>query len=141
MNTSHKKPFIFIGHSNQDLWVANQIAREVRSCGAETFLAEFDSGIVKDFEDKILESLKTADELLVLLTPWALGRPYVWTEMGVAWGRGIPIVVILYGMTADEFLAGDIPLFLKKTTLMNINQIDAYFQQLQKLVTPDFSQG
>jgi hypothetical protein len=28
--------------------------------------------------------------LVVLLTPWALERPYVWIELGASWGRRIP---------------------------------------------------
>ena len=45
-----------------------------------------------DFEEAILASLDKADELVVLLTPWALDRPYIWAEIGAAWGKRIPIV-------------------------------------------------
>ena len=55
-----------------------------------------------DFEDRILEALEEAQELVVLLTPWALSRPYVWAEIGAAWGRRIPIIAILYGLTAGD---------------------------------------
>ena len=85
-----------------DTWVAKQIAREIEARGARAFLdeAEIDAGA--EFEDDILAFLERADELVVLLTPWALARPYVWAELGAAWGRRIPIVALLHGLSAGE---------------------------------------
>ena len=127
--------FVFISHSVKDTWVARQIAREVSACGATPFLDEDAVEIGDDFEEKILTSLNQADELLVLLTPWALGRPYVWAELGVAWGRKIPIVVALHGLSITELQAKtDIPLFLRKRDMIDINQLDDYFLQLKARV-------
>jgi len=112
--------------------VAKQIAREVEACGATYFLDEAHAEAGTDFEEKILDSLERADELLVLLTPWAFERPYVWAEMGAAWGRRIPIVVLLHGMTAAEIQARpDIPVFLKKRVLLDLNDIETYLRQLR----------
>ncbi len=76
---------VFISHSSVDMWVAKQIAREISDCGARPFLAESEIDIGADFEEDILTFLDKAHELLVLLTPWALDRPYVWAELGAAW--------------------------------------------------------
>jgi len=71
--------------------------------------------------------------LLVLLTPWSLDRPYVWAELGAAWGKGMPIVGVLHGISASDLqLRPGMPVFLKKTNLVDINQIEAYFSQLTK---------
>lgn len=75
---------VFISHSSRDTWVAKQIAREISACGASAFLDEADVEVGDDFEERILEFLEKANELLVLLTPWALDRPYVWAELGAA---------------------------------------------------------
>lgn len=66
---------VFISHSAIDLWVADRIADHVKSCGAEVFLDEAEIAVGADFEEDILSHLEKADELLVLLTPWALERP------------------------------------------------------------------
>jgi len=87
---------VFISHSSKDTWVAKQIAREISMCGATPFLDEADVEVGEDFEENILSFLQQAHELLVLLTPWALDRPYVWAEIGAAWGRRIPIFGILH---------------------------------------------
>ena len=71
----------------------------------------------------------------MLLTPWALTRPYIWAELGAAWGRQIPIVVVLHGLTVEEIQsAPNIPIFRKKRDLIDINDIERYFEQLRKRV-------
>ncbi|HUE23401.1 MAG TPA: hypothetical protein VMQ86_17065 [Bryobacteraceae bacterium] len=66
-----------------------------------------------------------------MLTPWALERPYVWAEIGAAWGRRIPIVALLLGITATELqVRPGIPVLLKKRDLLELNDIDVYLGQL-----------
>jgi hypothetical protein len=71
---------VFISHSGPDTWVARQIAREVEARGATPFLDEAQVDAGADFEEDILNFLERAHELVVLLTPWALERPYVWAD-------------------------------------------------------------
>ncbi len=76
------KRLVFLSHSSRDTWVAKQIAREMSACGAEPFLDEAHIETGAEFEDAILKFLSKAHELVVLLTPWALDRPYIWAEIG-----------------------------------------------------------
>jgi hypothetical protein len=123
---------VFISHSGRDTWVAKQIAREVKACGAQPFLDEADIDVGTEFEDLIQASLSKADELLVLITPWALDRPYIWAEIGAAWGRGIPMVAILHGLDAETLQSRPgTPVLLKKRNLIELNDIDLYFKQLR----------
>jgi hypothetical protein len=129
----HNKRLIFISHSGKDTWVARQIAREISDCGAEPFLDQLEIEVGENFEDKIRASLRRADELLVLLTPWALDRPYVWAELGAAWGKGLPIIGILHGMSATELQTKPgVPVFLKADNLLELNDIELYFRQLRE---------
>ena len=93
---------VFVSHSAQDTWIAKQIAREIESCGASTFLDESHVDAGADFEEDILQWLERTHELVVLLTPWALERPYVWSELGAAWGRRKRIVGLLHGVTPGD---------------------------------------
>ncbi len=125
------KRLIFVSHSSSDTWVAKQIAREIKDRGGTPFLdeAEIDAGA--DFEEDILKFLERAHELVVLLTPWALDRPYVWAEIGAAWGRRIPIVALLLGITPSELqMRPGIPVLLKKRNLLQLNEIEIYLEQL-----------
>ena len=129
--TTSNQWLIFISHSRKDTWVTKQVAREIIACGASAFLDEADVEVGDDFEERILEFLEKANELLVLLTPWALDRPYVWAELGAAWARRIPIVGVLQGLSAAELQSREsIPIFLKKRDLIDINDVDRYFAEL-----------
>lgn len=122
---------IFISHSGPDTWVAKQIAREIEAFGATPFLDEAEVDAGADFEEEILDFLQRAHELVVLLTPWALDRPYVWAEIGAAWSRRIPIVALLLGITAAELQSRPgIPVLLKKRDLLELNDIEVYLNQL-----------
>lgn len=126
---------VFISHSGQDTWVAKQIAREVKARGGAPFLDEAEIDVGADFEEDILSFLEKAHELIVLLTPWSLDRPYVWAELGAAWGRRIPIVALLHGITPAEFQSRPgIPVLLKKRNLIQLNEISTYLDQLERRV-------
>lgn len=120
-----------MSHSSQDTWVARQIAREIEARGATAFLDEAQVDVGSDFEEDILNFLERAHELVVLLTPWALERPYVWAEIGAAWGRRIPMVALLLGITATELQSRPgIPVLLKKRDLLQLNEVEVYLDQL-----------
>ncbi len=126
---------MFVSHSGEDTWVAKQIAYRIGRCGAKAFLDDLYIQGGADFEKDIRGFLKKADELLVLLTPWALERPYVWAELGAAWTRGIPIIVLLHGLTAAELEGkAGIPVFLKAKNWRKLNDADRYFTELRKRV-------
>ncbi len=126
---------VFISHSSIDTWVARQLARYVEGCGATTFLDEADVEYGDDFEERILAAARASQELLVLLTPWAIKRPYIWLEIGAVWGQGKRIVGVLHGLTASELVTQDgTPALLKRIDLVEINKVDNYFDQLRRRV-------
>jgi len=125
-------PLVFISHSSADTWVAKQIAERIRACGAEVFLDEADIAHGDDFDQKIVQAAKAASELLVLLTPWATNRPYIWLEIGVFWGDQKRMVGVLHGVTVKEFSVDErIPAVLKRLSLVLLNDVDTYFEQLR----------
>lgn len=133
MSDSELERLVFVSHASEDTWVAKQIAREITLQGALPFLDEAEVEIGAEFEEDIRDFLNQADELLVLFTPWALKRPYVWAEIGAAWIRRIPITVVLHGLTRAEFQSQpSTPVFLKKRNIIQLNAIDEYFNQLKK---------
>jgi hypothetical protein len=124
---------VFISHSSIDTWVARQLARYIEDLGASTFLDEADIEYGDDFEERILEAIRTSQELLVLLTPWALKRPYIWLEIGAIWGLGRRVIGVLHGLSPSELVAQDgTPALLKRIDLVELNNIGLYFAQLQR---------
>ncbi len=93
---------VFISHAGSDTWVAKKLAQSIEEKVASTFLDEAHIAIGEDFEDRILDALDQSKELIVYFTPWSLTRPYVWTEIGAAWGKRMSIVGVLHGLTPEE---------------------------------------
>jgi hypothetical protein len=129
---------VFVSHSGEDTWVARQIAREIAACGAATFLDEADIDVGDDFDEDVVSALERADELVVLLTPWAVESLYVWAEIGAVWGRRKRIVGLLQGVTLDDLLSRPgVPMILKRRDLVPLNEIDVYLRQLRGRVQAD----
>ena len=123
---------VFISHSSRDTWVAEQIETHVQMVGANTFLDERNIHFGDDFESVIFNELKTVDELLVLITPWALERPYIWSEIAVARFREIRVIPVLYGVSINDL--ADKPV-ISRTDLVEINDLNIYFGQLKNRVS------
>jgi hypothetical protein len=131
MKAKRKRRRLFITHSSTDTWVAEQIAKAARRRGVSVFLDSDSIKVGAEFEADLIKNLNAADELLVLLTPWALKRPYVWAEMGVAWGRRLHIVGVLHGVAPQDLdKKVEATVFLKQRNLMPLNDIEKYFRQL-----------
>ena len=100
-----------ISHSGADTRVARKLSDQCRALGATTFLDQTEIEIGSKFETDILTTLRKSDELLVLLTPWALDPlMYGWRLVP----RGIAI---------------------KQRNIINLNDVGRYFEQLQKRIT------
>ncbi|TKB88963.1 MAG: toll/interleukin-1 receptor domain-containing protein [Nitrospira sp.] len=125
----------FISHCAEDTWVARQLSHECSKVGAQTFLDEAQIAVGANFEHDIITALQKANELVVLITPWALDRPYVWLEIGAAWIRGIPIIAILLGVSISQFQEkANVPVALKQRNLLPLNNVDRYINELSARV-------
>lgn len=73
--------------------------------------------------------------MLLLLTPWSVARPYIWLEIGFFRYDNKRIVGVLHGLKPED-ISGDprIPVLLKKIDLVDINEIESYFYQLDRRV-------
>ena len=137
VNQPRRVRHVFISHAGDDEWVARRMSEQIQACGATTFLAEDDIDIGADFLQRIIDELNRADELLVLLTPWSVPRPYVLMEVGTALSRGIWIIGVLYGLTPEDLQGeSNIP-GCGNSNLVNLNQLDHYLSQLRNRIEED----
>lgn len=130
---TRERPKVFISHASTDMWVARQIQRCVKACGADTFLdcEHIEHG--DDFEERIIEEANDSTELLILFTPTARDRKYVWMEIGMFLGARKRIVGVLYGVTKEEIAADQFtPVALKRISSVDLNEIESYFTELEE---------
>jgi hypothetical protein len=123
---------VFVSHGSHDLWLASQIAKEIRGVGAFPFLDETD--IPKgspDFKRIIRAEISASRELVALFTPWSAMRSWVWTEMEAAWIREIPILAVFYGMSVNDLdETGQGQAILEDINIITLNDFDTYLKQL-----------
>jgi hypothetical protein len=134
MPAQRRRVEVFISHASCDEWVAKQIARRIEQFKVATFLSELHIKLGdEDFEDRLLEALDQCSELIVLLTPEALQRPYVWMELGAVWKTRKRASVILYRLAVEDLRKrNEVPLFLLKSELIDINRdTERFLKQLQ----------
>lgn len=128
-------PLVFISHAGEDTWVARQLASAIEQCGARTFLDVLDIQLADttDLDEKIRRALGEASELVILMSPAAVGRPWVWIEIALAHFRAppCPIVVLLLGMSRGEFMGLErVPAFLKTKDILPLNDVERYLRDL-----------
>jgi hypothetical protein len=57
---------VFVSHAGDDIWVAEQIARNIEDCGATAFLDRRDIVAGDNFKRRLREEIAKCDELLAL---------------------------------------------------------------------------
>jgi len=99
---------LFVGYYSPEQSEAEDLETHLRSVlseeGIEIFLASSWESIEPGdlWEGKLIEQLKTADALLVLMSPDALTRPWINFEIGVAWALGTRILFLCHrGLRPD----------------------------------------
>ena len=123
---------VFVSHGWHDRWVAGQIAEGIRRVsGADVFIDIFDVKSGDRIEDKVRVGLTSCNELVCLLTPWSVGRNWVWAEMAGAWILQKRYVAITYGVTLDEIdkQHGGLAV-LSPVNVIGINDLGTYFSEL-----------
>src|SRR6476659_6137871 len=76
---------VFVSHATSDKWIAKTICEKLESIGAVTFRDDRDINGGDDIPDEIRKQIKKSRELVVLITPHSLGRPWVLLQVGGAW--------------------------------------------------------
>ena len=126
---------IFVSHAGDDTWVAEQLARCVEDCGADTFLDSRDIAAGDKFKERIQQEIPKCDELLALFTPWSRRRAWVRHEIGMADILKKRIVCIFYKVTVEDFLNDEDGLGpLDGLNIVEINKLDGYFKSLRRRV-------
>jgi len=93
---------VFVSHGWHDKWVARQMARLVEQHGGSAFIDIFDIQKGDRIEERVRDGIESCQELVALLTPWSVGRNWVWSEISAAWALRKRYVGVLYGVTVEE---------------------------------------
>ena len=82
-----EKPYqVFVSHATADKWLAKTLCEKIEANGATTFRDDRDIDGGDDIPESIRRQIKRSKEMVVLLTPESVNRPWVTLEVGAAWG-------------------------------------------------------
>jgi hypothetical protein len=127
---------VFVSYGWHDRWIARQMANLIAASGAEPFIDIYDVRKGDRILDRVEQGIKSADELIALLTPWSVDRNWVWVEMASAWGQGKRYTGVLYGLTTEKIDKehGGVTI-LGPTNLAILDEFDDYLAQLRARLT------
>jgi len=127
---------LFFSHGGDDTFIVKEFLKpKVESSGANVFLDAGRLDYGDDFRETIFVELAQADELLVLLTPSSIRRPWVIAEIGAMLVRGKRVVALRYGPSESELQELGILSLLGTKTLLRMDDFDNYVVQLKRRVT------
>lgn len=122
---------VFVGHATADKWIAKALCERIEAVGAKSFRDDRDIDGGDDIPDQIRRQIIRSNEMVVLLTPESVDRPWVLLEVGAAWGRRqrARIVAVLCHVEVDT-----IPDIIGSKKAVSINSFDEYLEQLKHRV-------
>jgi len=126
---------VFITCAWQDAYLASCFQKDLEACGADSFRDRRHIEFGDYIDAQILEASTNCTEQAVLMTPTAMKSLWVWMEIGLFWGARKRIVVLLHGISKQEFINhSQVPPFLKEMNVVESNDISSYFEQLKRRV-------
>jgi TIR domain len=127
-----KRPYqIFVSHATADKWLATILCEKLEEAGASTFRDDRDIDGGDEIPERIRTEIKRSRELVVLLTPSSVTRPWILLEVGAAWGwsKAIRITPILCHVDVDP-----IPGIIKSKKAVHINDCANLVAEVRKRV-------
>ena len=118
---------VFISHATADKWLATMICERLEHAGAETFRDDRDINGGDDIPDHLRREIIRSREMVVLVTPESVNRPWVLLEIGGAWLRKMRITPILCHVSIDR-----IPEIVKSKKAVHLNDLEAYVESIRQ---------
>lgn len=124
------KYVVFVSHATKDKWLASTLCEKIEGVGAAFFRDDRDIAGGDDIPEQIRAAISRSDEMVVLLTPESVNRPWVLLEIGAAWQRGGMRIIALRQHIEIE----PIPDMLKSKKVVELNDFDDYLRELAERV-------
>jgi nucleoside 2-deoxyribosyltransferase len=98
------RPRIFLSHRAEQKKMATAVKDELRKLGAAAFVAHEDIEPTKEWQAEIERALGSMDVLVAMMTEGFRASHWTNQEIGVAIGRGIPVISVRLGEDPVGFI-------------------------------------
>ena len=121
---------VYISHSHEDNELVRDLVRRLREAKLQPFVDLTDISVGADWKQKVREQIRSADAVLMLLTPAILKSPWMMTELGMAEGFERLIVPVTAGLKSR-----DLPAPLQTYQIAPFDQVDDAIRMLSERLT------
>jgi hypothetical protein len=126
---------VFISHSHKDNELVRDLARRLRLAGLEPWVDLHDIPAGSKWKKMLHEQIRSADAMLLLVTPSALRSPWMMTELGMAEGMERIIVPVTAGLSSR-----DLPEPLQTFQVTPFDEVDRVIGKLANQLTSPASE-
>jgi nucleoside 2-deoxyribosyltransferase len=118
---------IYVSSSQRDSDLAHDLAIRLDKAGLKvtTPLGNIDAG--DNIKNKIIEELRKADEIVVILTKNSVDSKWLLFEMGYATSLGKHLTPLIQGIEPEE-----LPEIIKQMEYVKYSDLDKYISTLQQ---------
>jgi hypothetical protein len=95
---------IFISYASADSALANELRSQIEAGGFTTFMAEKDIPVSSLWKQTIRDALRSSSQVLILLTPNSIDRPWVLLETGAAWALDKALIPAMAFVDPNRFV-------------------------------------
>ena len=130
---------LFLSHKTEDKVEAAKLKADLRQYGVSCFVAHEDIHPTKEWQNEIENALFSMDALVALMTKGFHDSDWTDQEVGIAIGRGVPIISVKLGRDPYGFIGkyqalkcswAESPLEIAKLLINNEKMKEAYIQAL-----------
>ena len=136
MAKSHLKPkvktgpyLVFISYSSADIWIAEQIDKQIRALGTTTWLDKKDLKGDDVLVDEIITGISSCNEAVVLVSPKSVKSQWVAYEIGAVSVQHKRVTPILNQVNHDAIAP------LKGVKSIDLNQFDEFLIHLSMRIS------
>lgn len=106
---------IFLSYSHFDRSLALELEHKFSACGLRCFLSEKDVSSGSEWVEKIRDSIRESERVMLLITPRSVNSPWIFIEAGAAWMESKPIIPLVQFVDIRE-----LPEIIKGVQIKNI---------------------
>src|SRR5262245_2074024 len=130
MTKSQATGRVFISHSHEDNELVRDLVRRLGDAGLQPFVDFTELPVGPDWKKTVREQIRSADAVLILITPATLKSPWMMTELGMAEGFERIIVPVTAGLKSR-----DLPAPLQTYQVAPFDQVDGAIRVLSERLT------
>ena len=118
---------VFISASHKDRDLARDLEHRLHEAGLQTTYSELTLAAGFNYEKTLLDLLKTADEIIVILSSNSVDNLWMMYEIGAASSLRKKITPVVVGLEKQE-----LPPVIKQLKYIRYNEVSDYISKLER---------